>query len=168
VNGKTKGRRDEETKRQENKTSKTSDGHMSYENKIKILVVEDSSTQAEKIRYLLEKQNYDVTVAGDGKQAHEILSSPGNHKPSLVITDILMPVMNGYELCKIIKSVGHTKHIPVMLWRDSFVVQIVSSPNPTKMNSSYRKLKRLLVIIFLLRLKMMNQELKLILKEPGE
>jgi PAS domain S-box-containing protein len=88
---------------------------MSYENRIEVLVVEDSQTQAEKIRYLLEKQNYDVKVAGDGKQAYEILNNAVNYKPSLVITDIIMPEMDGYELCKIIKSVGRTKDIPVLL-----------------------------------------------------
>jgi PAS domain S-box-containing protein len=88
---------------------------MSYENRIEVLVVEDSQTQAEKIRYLLEKQNYDVKVAGDGKQAYEILNNAVNYKPSLVITDIIMPEMDGYELCKTIKSVGRTKDIPVLL-----------------------------------------------------
>jgi PleD family two-component response regulator len=44
---------------------------MSDVNRIMILVVEDSQTQAEKIRYQLEKHNYEVIVACDGKQAFE-------------------------------------------------------------------------------------------------
>ena len=94
-------------------------------NRIRVMVVEDSQTQAEIIRYLLEKHNYEVTVAGDGKQAYEILSTSGNHLPSLVITDILMPEMDGYELCKKIKSEEHTENIPVVLLTSLFDINEV-------------------------------------------
>jgi signal transduction histidine kinase len=88
---------------------------MSDVNRIMILVVEDSQTQAEKIRYQLEKHNYEVIVACDGKQAFEILRNTGNHKPSLVITDIIMSEMNGYDLCLRIKTDEDTMNIPVIL-----------------------------------------------------
>ncbi|MGD0756005.1 MAG: response regulator [Bacteroidales bacterium] len=77
-----------------------------------ILVVEDSITQATQIKHLLESHHYKVTVAHDGNQAINWLSK---HKPSLVISDILMPEMNGYELCKKIKSNKNTEDIPVIL-----------------------------------------------------
>ena len=57
-----------------------------------ILIAEDSPTQAEQIKYLLEKHNYKVLVAKNGKEAIELVIQ---HKPSLVITDIVMPEMNG-------------------------------------------------------------------------
>jgi|GEM_PF-1098061 len=77
-----------------------------------ILVVEDSLTQATQIKHLLESHNYKVTVAQNGKQAMDRLSK---HKPSLVISDIVMPEINGYELCKKIKSNKSIEDIPVIL-----------------------------------------------------
>ena len=80
--------------------------------KTEILIAEDSLTQATQIKHLLESHHYKVTVAHDGKEAMDWLSK---HKPSLVISDILMPKVNGYELCKKIKSNKNTEDIPVIL-----------------------------------------------------
>jgi signal transduction histidine kinase/PleD family two-component response regulator len=77
-----------------------------------ILVVEDSPTQAAQIKYLLEGNNFKVVVTGNGRQALDWLS---DHMPSLVISDIIMPEMNGYELCEKIKSEERTENIPVIL-----------------------------------------------------
>ncbi len=77
-----------------------------------ILIVEDSATQAAQIKYLLENHHYLTEVAHDGQQALVWLSK---HKPSLVISDIVMPEMNGFELCEKIKSDEHTENIPVIL-----------------------------------------------------
>ena len=73
----------------------------SVSKRTEILVVEDSITQAAQIKHLLEKNHYVVSVVQNGKQAMDQLI---RQKPSLVISDILMPEMNGYELCKRIKS----------------------------------------------------------------
>jgi PAS domain S-box-containing protein len=81
-------------------------------NKAEILLVEDSHTQAEQIRHLLESQYYKVSVTQNGKQAMDWLSK---HKPALVISDIVMPEMNGFELCKKIKFNKNTEDIPVIL-----------------------------------------------------
>jgi DNA-binding response OmpR family regulator len=77
-----------------------------------ILIAEDSPTQAEQLKHILEKHKYKVLVAKDGKEGIGMVLE---HKPSLVITDIVMPVMNGYELCKEIKSREKTRNIPVIL-----------------------------------------------------
>ena len=77
-----------------------------------ILIAEDSPTQAAQIKHLLETNNYRATVTKNGKEALEWLST---NKPSLVISDILMPEMNGFELCEKIKSDERTKDIPVIL-----------------------------------------------------
>ena len=77
-----------------------------------ILIAEDSPTQAEQLKYLLEKHKYRVLVARDGREAIGMVLE---HNPSLVITDIVMPEMNGYELCKEIKSREKTMSIPVIL-----------------------------------------------------
>ena len=80
--------------------------------RIDILVAEDSPTQAEQLRFLLEEHGYGVVTAANGKVALEAAHA---HKPSLVISDIVMPEMNGYELCKAIKSDEKLKDVPVIL-----------------------------------------------------
>jgi signal transduction histidine kinase len=77
-----------------------------------ILIVEDSATQAARIKYLLESYHYKVVVTSDGQQALIWLSE---HKPSLIISDIVMPEMNGFELCEKIKSDERSENIPVIL-----------------------------------------------------
>lgn len=79
---------------------------------IEILVVEDSLTQAEQLRFILENKDYKVKIASNGVQALEFIE---DSIPNLVITDILMPEMNGYELCEKIKENDKFKEIPVIL-----------------------------------------------------
>lgn len=78
----------------------------------KILVVEDSPTQAERLKFILEEEGYQVTLAADGMQALICLEG---YQPELIISDIVMPKMNGYELCKQIKSDQRTREITVLL-----------------------------------------------------
>lgn len=80
--------------------------------RVGILMVEDSSTQAEKLRHLLDQNHYEVTVAKNGKEALALLVG---FAPELVITDIVMPEMDGYELCHRIKEDVHTEDVPVIL-----------------------------------------------------
>jgi PAS domain S-box-containing protein len=79
---------------------------------VRILIAEDSATQAEQLRYLLEQQGFCPLVAADGLRALEIAR---NRKPALVIADILMPAMDGYELCRQIKADTTLREIPVIL-----------------------------------------------------
>jgi two-component system, sensor histidine kinase and response regulator len=79
---------------------------------IEILIAEDSPTQAEQLKHILEKHSYKVYHANNGKEAVALLK---NLKPALIISDIVMPEMNGYELCKTVKSDESTKDILVIL-----------------------------------------------------
>lgn len=79
---------------------------------INILIAEDSRTQADQLVFLLEQHGYEVTVAANGKLALEAAQA---RKPTLIISDVMMPEMNGYELCKAIKSDERLKDIPVIL-----------------------------------------------------
>ena len=79
---------------------------------IEILIVEDSPTQAEQLKYILEQHGYKVSAANNGKQALALLDK---HKPTLVISDIVMPEMDGYELCRQIKSKATADDVPVIL-----------------------------------------------------
>jgi len=78
----------------------------------KILVVEDSNVQAKKIKFLLEENGLNVTLAPNGKEA---LQSALAEKPLLIISDIVMPEMDGYELCAAMKAEEKLKDIPIIL-----------------------------------------------------
>ena len=80
--------------------------------KISILIVEDSPTQAEYLNYLLDQNGYLVSVAINGRQALDLLE---HIDPDLIISDINMPEMNGYELCRNIKASAKNGDIPVIL-----------------------------------------------------
>ena len=82
------------------------------QNHIEVLIVEDNPVQALLLQRLLEKSGYTVSVACNGVEA---LAHLQKHIPSLVISDILMPEMDGYELCRKIKAHDGLKSIPVML-----------------------------------------------------
>ncbi|HEY0488746.1 MAG TPA: response regulator [Telluria sp.] len=77
-----------------------------------ILIVEDSPTQAERLRRLLQAKSYRARVAANGKLALEAIRE---RKPDLVLTDIIMPEMNGYDLCRAIKTDHELQDIPVIL-----------------------------------------------------
>jgi diguanylate cyclase (GGDEF)-like protein len=77
-----------------------------------ILIVEDSLTQLEQLKHLLQNKGYQVSTASNGRQAVDIARQ---QRPSLIISDVLMPVMDGYEMCHIIKTDAELKAIPVML-----------------------------------------------------
>ena len=80
--------------------------------KIKILIVEDSITQAMQLQHILEENGYDATVVSNGSEA---LRSIEKSKPLIVISDIIMPEMDGYELCRQIKSNESYRDISVIL-----------------------------------------------------
>jgi len=79
---------------------------------MKLLVVEDSRTQAEYLRHILENEGYRVVLAANGLEALEQIKID---RPALVLSDIIMPEMDGYELCRRIRSDAAMASIPVIL-----------------------------------------------------
>jgi len=77
-----------------------------------VLVVDDSPTQAELLRHVLETNGYRTESTGNGRLAVESLR---RNRPDLVITDVVMPGMNGYDLCRAVKGDAETREIPVIL-----------------------------------------------------
>jgi twitching motility two-component system response regulator PilH len=77
-----------------------------------VLVVEDSVTQREMITDLLKGSGLTVSIATDGVEALEHIDG---HCPDLVVLDIVMPRMNGYEVCRRIKSDPKTQNVPVVM-----------------------------------------------------
>ena len=78
----------------------------------KILVVDDEIYIVHILDFSLGMEGYDVVTALDGEQALEKIKS---EKPDLIVLDIMMPKLDGYEVCKTIKSDSATKQIPVIL-----------------------------------------------------
>ncbi|MEW5734040.1 MAG: HD domain-containing phosphohydrolase [Thermodesulfobacteriota bacterium] len=78
-----------------------------------ILVVEDSPTQALKLRMLLEENGYPHRLAQNGKLG---LAEVKAKKPDLIVSDIQMPEMDGYQLCQAVKNDPELCHIPVILF----------------------------------------------------
>jgi DNA-binding response OmpR family regulator len=77
-----------------------------------ILIAEDSATQAQRLQYILEQQGYRVTAVPNGRLA---LEAARRDKPALIISDVVMPEMNGYELCRQIKADERLGDVPVVL-----------------------------------------------------
>ena len=79
-----------------------------------VLVVEDSVTQRQMISDLLKGSGLNASVisVGDGVEALEQIQ---NQPPDIVVLDIVMPRMNGYEVCRQIKTDPKTENIPVIM-----------------------------------------------------
>ncbi len=79
---------------------------------VEIVVVDDSDVQAKCLRCLLEMRNYSVHTFNNGQDALEYLK---NRTPHLIITDVIMPNMSGFELCRRIKQMPSTAKVPVIM-----------------------------------------------------
>lgn len=77
-----------------------------------VMVVDDSVTLREMIADLLKGRGLNVTVASDGVEALEQIKA---NRPDLVVLDIVMPRMNGYEVCRRLKSDPKTQSLPVVM-----------------------------------------------------
>ncbi len=78
----------------------------------RILVVEDSPTQAEHLRLVLESEGYETVVASDGVQA---LATLADATFDLVLSDVVMPGLSGYDLCRQVKASRQFRDVPVVL-----------------------------------------------------
>lgn len=78
----------------------------------KVLLVEDSNTQLKFLRDGLVNNGFEVETATNGAEAYKKLY---DYIPDIVVSDIMMPVIDGYQLCRMIKNVDETKKIPVIL-----------------------------------------------------
>ncbi len=85
---------------------------LTLEGPLEILIAEDSPTQSQRLQHILEQQGYRVTAAANGRLA---LAAARRRKPTLIISDVVMPEMDGYELCRQIKSDPRLTDIPVIL-----------------------------------------------------
>ncbi|MGJ8661288.1 MAG: response regulator transcription factor [Bacteroidota bacterium] len=77
----------------------------------KVLIAEDDANILISLDYLMRKNGYEVFVAQDGEEA---LMLANEHKPNVILLDIMMPKMDGYDVCKTIKDQPDTKHAKII------------------------------------------------------
>ncbi|MGQ9837507.1 MAG: response regulator [Cyanobacteriota bacterium] len=78
----------------------------------KVLVVDDNRTYLEAISSLLSENGLEVSTAMDGVEAMDVIRE---QNPDLVVLDVVMPRMNGYEVCREVKGNESTKHIRIVI-----------------------------------------------------
>src|SRR5882757_6701018 len=78
----------------------------------RVLIVEDSPTQARELAFLLEAEGFDVDVAVDGERGLERCLA---EEYDVVLSDVVMPGLDGYELCRRIKDDPRRHRVPVIL-----------------------------------------------------
>jgi two-component system alkaline phosphatase synthesis response regulator PhoP len=78
----------------------------------KILLVDDDTDFTDAIKLILESKSYTVLVANDGKDG---LKKAQTEEPTLIILDVMMPEMDGYEVCATLKADKKYAHIPILL-----------------------------------------------------
>ena len=125
---------------------------MTQSDKGKILIIEDSKTTAVVLKEVLENEGYSVFLARDGVAG---IAMARRGKPDLILLDLLLPKLNGYEVCNSIKQDNLTRHIPIL------VISTMDSPEsvekiklcgaknfmkkPYNLDDLLREIKRLLV-----------------------
>lgn len=121
----------------------------------KILVVDDEVSLQETLTYKLEKEGYQVEVAGDGLTALELARSTN---PDLIILDVMLPGMDGFEVCRTLRQ---ETNIPVLMLtaRDDEIDRVVGLevgaddylPKPFSMRELIARVKALLRRVRLIR-----------------
>ncbi len=81
-------------------------------NKKRVLIVDDSETVRHTANVLLSKEGYEVAVAEDGFKSFSAII---NFKPNIIFLDIMMPRLDGYQVCSVIKNNPEFEHIPVIM-----------------------------------------------------
>lgn len=81
-------------------------------NKLKVLIVDDIRENVELMEAYLGIEPYEVICAYGGKEALQMVDE---EKPDIVLLDVMMPEVNGYEVCKILKENPETQFIPVLM-----------------------------------------------------
>lgn len=81
--------------------------------KKKLLLVEDEEALVELMKVRLETNDYEVMVAGDGQQGLEMARQ---YRPDLIVLDLMLPRMNGYEVCALLKQDKNYSNIPILIF----------------------------------------------------
>ena len=79
---------------------------------VKVMIIDDSNTIRRTAEALLKKAGYDVFTAGDGFEAMSLITS---NEPDIIFVDIMMPRLDGYQTCQLIKNNKKFKNTPVIM-----------------------------------------------------
>ena len=79
---------------------------------LKVMVIDDSKTIRRTAESLLKREGYDVVTASDG---YEALAKIADHQPQIIFVDIMMPRLDGYQTCALIKNHQMFKSTPVIM-----------------------------------------------------
>jgi twitching motility two-component system response regulator PilH len=77
-----------------------------------LLIVDDSESELELIDYYLSDSGYNIIKATDAKKAFEVAITS---KPNVVVTDVVMPGMSGFELCRLLRRNPATKNLKIII-----------------------------------------------------
>ncbi len=77
----------------------------------KILLVEDNEMNLDMLSRRLQRKGYTVVTADDGEQGHSLAHS---ESPDIILMDISLPVMDGWEVTRLLKASEATRHIPII------------------------------------------------------
>lgn len=83
----------------------------SADRKLKVLVAEDEEMILQIVEFALRRHGFDVLIARNGSEA---LSAASAEKPDLVVMDMMMPILNGYEATRTLKGAPETRGIPIL------------------------------------------------------
>lgn len=78
----------------------------------RILVVDDEADLVETLKLRLEKDGYEVVTAFDGAEG---ITKAKGEKPDLIVLDVMMPKLNGYQVCRELRAEPQCKNIPVIM-----------------------------------------------------
>src|SRR3990172_1073243 len=81
-------------------------------NNKRVLVIDDSKTQLVSLQMSLQKYGYDVITAGNGMEG---VNRAFRDAPDIVVSDVMMPELNGYQVCRLLKNNKETSDIPIIL-----------------------------------------------------
>ena len=81
--------------------------------KIRILLVDDEPSIVKVVQKRLDVEGFDVLIAIDGQEA---LAKAQTERPDLIILDLMLPKLNGYEVCRLLKFDQKFQHIPIILF----------------------------------------------------
>lgn len=77
-----------------------------------ILIVDDEPNIVLSLEFLMRKRGYEVTTASDGDEALEAI---GQHKPDLLLLDVMMPRKNGYQVCQLLREREDTADLKIIM-----------------------------------------------------
>ncbi len=78
----------------------------------KVLLVEDDASVRRLLEFTLQQEGYDVCIASNGKQSLEVAQS---EQPDVIVMDVMMPIMGGFEATLRLKEIPTTSHIPILV-----------------------------------------------------